>query len=142
MIAKKTVDLIKKDEGCRLNAYKCSEGKWTIGYGHLIGENETYASITQAKADELFLIDLQRAVKDALTLFPSMYLISEARQAVLISMSFQLGLSRLSKFKKFIAAVTKGDWQTAVHEMFDSLWFDQTPNRVTRLASMLQRGEW
>jgi lysozyme len=142
MIAPKIVNLIKQDEGCRLKVYKCTAGKLTIGYGHLIGKDESYTSITQEKAEELFLADLQNAVKDALKLFPTMYLLSEARQGVLISMSFQLGLNRLSKFKRFIAAVAKADWQAATHEMFDSLWFDQTPNRVTRLASILQRGEW
>lgn len=27
------LDLIKQFEGCRLEAYKCPAGKWTIGYG-------------------------------------------------------------------------------------------------------------
>ena len=26
--------LIKKFEGCELEAYLCPAGKWTIGYGH------------------------------------------------------------------------------------------------------------
>ncbi len=29
--------LIKKFEGCELEAYKCPAGKWTIGYGHTKG---------------------------------------------------------------------------------------------------------
>lgn len=32
-------DLIKKYEGLRLNAYKCSAGKWTIGYGTTVYPN-------------------------------------------------------------------------------------------------------
>ena len=28
------INLIKKYEGCRLTAYKCPAGVWTIGYGH------------------------------------------------------------------------------------------------------------
>lgn len=31
------IDLIKKFEGCRLDAYKCPAGVWTIGYGHTAG---------------------------------------------------------------------------------------------------------
>ena len=27
-------DIIKKFEGCELEAYKCAAGVWTIGYGH------------------------------------------------------------------------------------------------------------
>jgi len=33
-ISKQGIDLIKKFEGCRLEAYKCPAGVWTIGYGH------------------------------------------------------------------------------------------------------------
>ena len=32
-------DLIKKWEGLRLEAYKCSAGKWTIGYGTTVYPN-------------------------------------------------------------------------------------------------------
>ena len=33
-ISEEGLSLIKKFEGCRLEAYKCSGGVWTIGYGH------------------------------------------------------------------------------------------------------------
>lgn len=33
----KTLELIKGFEGLRLEAYKCSAGVWTIGYGHTNG---------------------------------------------------------------------------------------------------------
>ena len=29
--------IIKSFEGCRLTAYKCPAGVWTIGYGHTLG---------------------------------------------------------------------------------------------------------
>jgi GH24 family phage-related lysozyme (muramidase) len=28
------VALIRQFDGCRLQAYRCPAGKWTIGYGH------------------------------------------------------------------------------------------------------------
>ena len=34
------LSLIKKFEGCKLIAYKCSAGVWTIGYGHTTGVKE------------------------------------------------------------------------------------------------------
>ena len=34
------LSLIKKFEGCKLEAYKCSAGVWTIGYGHTAGVKE------------------------------------------------------------------------------------------------------
>lgn len=36
-ISKNGIDLIKKFEGCRLTAYKCPSGGYTIGYGHTSG---------------------------------------------------------------------------------------------------------
>ena len=37
-------DLIKKFEGCELEAYKCAAGVWTIGYGHTkdVQEGDTW----------------------------------------------------------------------------------------------------
>lgn len=31
------LNLIKQYEGCRLSAYQCAAGVWTIGYGHTAG---------------------------------------------------------------------------------------------------------
>ena len=33
-ISQEGIALIKKFEGCKLEAYKCPAGVWTIGYGH------------------------------------------------------------------------------------------------------------
>ena len=43
--------LIKKFEGCELEAYKCSAGVWTIGYGRTknVKEGDT---CTQEQADK------------------------------------------------------------------------------------------
>lgn len=37
--SQKCFDLIKKFEGLRLTAYKCSAGKWTVGYGNTFYPN-------------------------------------------------------------------------------------------------------
>lgn len=46
------VELIAKYEGCRLEAYKCPAGVWTIGYGHTAGvkEGDRLGSEEAAKA--------------------------------------------------------------------------------------------
>ncbi len=51
-ISDRGVDLIARYEGCRLEAYKCPAGVWTIGYGHTAGvkEGDTLASEEAAKA--------------------------------------------------------------------------------------------
>ena len=65
--------LIKKHEGCRLKAYKCPRGVWTIGYGHTNNVRPDDV-ITQDEAEELLKRDLKvhednvkRVVKIALT---------------------------------------------------------------------------
>jgi lysozyme len=55
------IDLIKEFEGCELNAYTCSAGKLTIGYGHVIRPTDVIPNtITESEADELLAKDLER----------------------------------------------------------------------------------
>lgn len=53
------IDLIKQFEGCRLTAYRCPAGVWTIGYGHTenVKEGQT---ITQIFAETLLRADLTK----------------------------------------------------------------------------------
>ena len=50
--------LIKKFEGCELEAYKCPAGVWTIGYGHTKGVQQGDVW-SQANADEMLDIELE-----------------------------------------------------------------------------------
>lgn len=52
------INLIKRYEGCRLKAYKCPAGVWTIGYGHTKGVRSNMI-ITQEDADNLLKQDLE-----------------------------------------------------------------------------------
>ncbi|MGN1148856.1 MAG: lysozyme [Lachnospiraceae bacterium] len=51
-VSDRGVELIAKYEGCRLEAYKCPAGVWTIGYGHTAGvvPGQTLPSKEAAKA--------------------------------------------------------------------------------------------
>ena len=51
-------NLIKEFEGLRLEAYKCSSGRWTIGYGHTGGVREG-DYITKATAEYFFDNDIK-----------------------------------------------------------------------------------
>lgn len=42
------LDLIKQYEGCRLAAYRCAAGVWTIGYGHTAGVHSGHDNHTGA----------------------------------------------------------------------------------------------
>lgn len=51
--------LIMEFEGCRLAAYKCAAGVWTIGYGHTAGVSKGQ-TITQAQAEEYLKQDVAK----------------------------------------------------------------------------------
>ena len=72
-ISSKGIELIKRFEGCRLKAYKCPAGVWTIGYGHTNNVRPDDV-ITQEEAEELLKRDIKvhednvkRLVKSSLT---------------------------------------------------------------------------
>ena len=62
--SKNGIQLIKSFEGCRLKAYKCPAGVWTIGIGHtgvVNGKPITEGmTITELMAETLLAIDLQK----------------------------------------------------------------------------------
>jgi lysozyme len=49
-----------------------------------------------------------------------------------------MGAPRLSKFKKFVAAVNDGNWSTAAVEMMDSRWAKQVGVRAERLRDRIK----
>ena len=52
--------LIRESEGCKLKAYRCPAGKWTIGWGHTSPEIGPGLKWDQAKADAVLLQDADR----------------------------------------------------------------------------------
>tara|TARA_R110000787_G_scaffold273283_1_gene380959 strand:+ start:97 stop:540 length:444 start_codon:yes stop_codon:yes gene_type:complete len=57
-ISKEGLSLIKKFEGCELEAYKCAAGVLTIGYGSTKGVKKG-DTITQEEADKLLLHEME-----------------------------------------------------------------------------------
>lgn len=57
-ISEKGIKLIKNFEGCRLEAYKCPAGIWTVGYGHTGSTVHQGLKISQLEADSLLKTDL------------------------------------------------------------------------------------
>ena len=58
-VSQNCINLIKRFEGCKLEAYKCPRGVWTIGYGHT-GNIQKGDIISQENADYLLKNDLQK----------------------------------------------------------------------------------
>lgn len=132
------------DEGYRNKIYLDHLGYPTIGIGHLIKkEDPEYGQpvgtlVSGERITELFISDTDSAIKDCKKLFKDFDSLPENVQHILVNMMFNLGHSRLSKFKKFRAAIDIKDWKTASKEGRDSLWYKQVPNRAKRLMDRLE----
>ena len=132
-------DLIKRHEGLRLRPYTCTSGRLTIGWGRNLDGN----GITEAEAEMMFGEDYARAEREAESLMGQQWRrLDEVRQAVLIDMAFNLGGAGLAKFRNTLAAVRRGAWHMAAVEMLDSRWARQVGHRASRLATMMQTGQW
>ena len=80
--------LIKKYEGCRLKAYKCPRGVWTIGYGHTNNVRPDDV-ITQNEAEELFKQDV-KVFENAVNRLVKVKL-NQNQFDALVSFTFNLG---------------------------------------------------
>lgn len=92
------IALIKRFEGCRLTAFKCSAGVWTIGYGHTSGVHSGQA-ITQAQADALLRQDLEKFERyvNSTAYVPITAQLNENQFAALVSFAFNCGQGNLKR---------------------------------------------
>ncbi|WP_323928622.1 glycoside hydrolase family protein [Aeromonas caviae] len=148
------------DEGSKLTIYKDTEGKYTIGIGHLISNNpnitrnqaialldkelnrSTQGTITPLEQSNLFRKDLA-AVQKGITQasFYGVYKgLDPVRQSAIQNMVFNLGVAGTAKFKKMFATLAKGDYESASKEGLNSLWARQVPNRAKRVMETLRTG--
>ena len=88
-ISQSCINLIKKWEGCRLQAYKCPAGIWTIGYGHTTGVRPGMV-ITQDQADIYLYQDLERYENHVMAYYERYHWTQNEFDA-LVSFSYNIG---------------------------------------------------
>jgi len=92
-------DLIKSFEGCKLVAYQCSAGRWTIGWGSTFYEDGKSVKIgnriTQEKADQLFELIVSsfadKVAKEIKTI------LTDNQFAAIVSLAYNIGIGNLQK---------------------------------------------
>lgn len=89
----KGVSLIKSFEGCRLIAYKCPAGVWTIGYGHTAGV-KSGDIITQETADDYLRNDLAKYEKAVMN-YDGIYHFNQNQFDALVSFTYNCGVGNL-----------------------------------------------
>jgi lysozyme len=133
------------DEGQVLKIYLDHLGYPTCGVGHLILDSDEEhgmpegTPITQTRSDELLFVDLNTVLNECEDRFHNNWRDwPEEVRLIIANMAFNLGLTRLTKFKKMFAALNEGDYKQASIEGLDSRWAKQVYNRANRLMNRLR----
>jgi len=135
---------LAEDEGCKYEIYLDHLGLPTTGIGHLITENDEEhgmsvgTPVSEERVAMLFRRDIAVTVEDCNRMYDNFSDIPEEAQLILANMMFNLGYTRMSKFKLLRGAVEVRDWNECAAQMEDSKWFDQVPNRAKRLCKRMR----
>jgi lysozyme len=130
--------LLKRHEGWRNHPYEDTTGVLSIG----VGRNLDDRGLSDEEVTFLLYNDIYLSQSELMQTFDWFEFLNEARQDAIISMHFNLGLTRLLKFKKTLAALSDGDFLTASEEMLDSKWADQVGQRAIELSAMVRTGRY
>ena len=112
-ISQEGLSLIKKFEGCRLEAYYCSGGVLTIGYGHTGGVKES-DTITQEEAEKLLRADVfkfEEYVEDNV-----MVELDQGQFDALVAWTFNLGPGNLRE-STMLKKLNEADYASVPSEM-------------------------
>ncbi len=123
---------LKRAEGLRLKPYRDSVGKLTIGYGRNLDD----VGISKAEAEALLGADAAVACAELDRALPWWRDLPEPAARGLANMVFNLGLPRLLKFSRMLAALKSGDYGAAAIEAMDSKWARQVGDRAERIAAL------
>jgi len=137
---------IKRHEGEVLNIYEDSLGYKTLGVGHLCQPNDPEydwavgTSVSQEVVDMYYEDDFEKHYKETIHVFGSeedFEKLPEVIQRVLVNMCFNLGGSRLSKFRNMLKACREHNWKEMAVQMEDSRWYGQVGRRSKELQDMV-----
>lgn len=152
------MDFIEPHEGRRNEVYTDTMGHPTIGVGFNLDRPGAewkiksygidYTKIVSgedflpdAVIDDIFREDVELTVQQTKSLVnPAVFAgLPYDMKLVLVDMCFNLGRGGLGKFKKFLAAVERKDYNRAADEMVDSKWYGQVGNRSKKLEEMVRK---
>lgn len=85
------IKLIKGFEGCRLKAYKCPAGIWTIGWGETLGVKEGDVW-TQEHADAVLRERVGQFMLATLKRCPQLHIEPPVRLSACTSLSYNIGV--------------------------------------------------
>ena len=132
----KMIDELVDHEGLELFPYEDSLGILTVG----VGRNLEERGISEDEAFYLLSNDIDVIWEELIKSHPIVEDLDDQRQMILLNMAFNMGVPRLSKFKKMWAAIENNNMEEASKEALDSRWASQVGRRAEELAERLITG--
>ena len=132
------------DEGVKYEVYNDHLGYATFGVGHLVLESDPESgmgvgtTVSESRVIEAFDSDIQSVLRDCNILYTDFHYLPEEAQQIIANMMFNMGRTRLSKFRGMKRGVDARDWDAAADEMVDSAWYRQVTNRAERLVKRMR----
>ena len=137
----KLLDMLKRHEGVMYYVYDDHLGYATIGVGRCIEKN-VGLGLSHDEIEYLLQNDVKRCIEELDSNFPWYRNLCEARRDAMINLCFNLGLPRLKKFIKALAAMEAGNYEEAAVEFLDSRWAKQVGSRALEVTHMIRSGEY
>lgn len=110
------IKFIEDWEGCRLMAYRCSAGVWTVGIGHTGADVHEGMKITVDEAYQLLKQDLIKTIKN---LAPAVIVdVTQGQFIALVSLAFNVGVGAVKR-SKLLRKLNLGDIEGASVEFLD-----------------------
>lgn len=135
-----------RDEGEKLYVYKDSLGILTAGVGHNCESHneglELGQIISKEQSDTWLQQDIEIATTSLIHALPWVLQLDEVRRAVLVNMSFNMGVHSLTTFTHTLQAIQSGQYTTAAVLMLQSKWASQVGARANRLSTQMSIGIW
>ena len=131
---------LERDEGVKYEVYLDHLGYPTFGIGHLITDDDPECGasvgtkVSDDRVQEAFESDVETVVSDCERLYVQFEHLPEEVKLIVANMMFNMGYTRLSKFKGMKRGVDARDWNSAADEMIDSKWYNQVTRRADRLV--------
>ena len=126
-----------RHEGMRIKPYTDTVGKLTIG----VGRNLTDVGLSEEEVMVLLKNDINKVVNDLTDYLGWWNTLDESRRIVLMNLCFNLGITRLLGFRKFLLSLQEGDYEKAAQHMEDSMWHKQVKGRAIELEQIMRTGE-
>ena len=134
------LDQIKQDEGWRPHVYLDHLGYETIGYGFLVDQRRG-GGMPKEVGEFWLRFNVGKIIEAIPRRWPAWADQPEEVQNALVNMAYQMGVNGLMGFKRMLAALERGERETAASEALDSRWANQTPERAWRVAAMIRGSE-